>query len=104
MSIKTNSGASAPPIVRALCNMEDIVATIIVMIAFRFAVICYFLESHRNYFGSPSLFVGIVGILGFLVTHGFDITGSFNIGTAIGFFFLDIYLGLKRPIPKRRRK
>jgi len=75
--------------------MENVISVFICMLAFRFAVMCYWLPLHKNYFGLPSICVGIFAILWTVITEGISVTGNYNIGTVLGFFFLDIYLGLK---------
>lgn len=73
--------------------LNDIFACIITAFFLRIVVLAFLPSIHKvgSVYWNFSGLVGIVGILSFIFTSGFYVSPNFNIGTAIGFFMLDIY-------------
>lgn len=85
--------------------LEDIVACAIAMWMFRFiiSVLLPVIHGPKSEYWEVSAGVGIVGIIFFVITQGIYVNENYNIGTAIGFFWMDMYRGglgyyMKKPL------
>lgn len=76
--------------------LEHIIATAITMFVFRLLIFALLPSVHAkdSLYWDVSAVVGVVGIIGFIFQSGFYVNENYNIGTPIGFFFIDILKGL----------
>jgi hypothetical protein len=86
--------------------LSDIFACIITAFFLRIVVLAFFPSIHKvgSVYWNFSGLVGVVGILGFIFTSGLYVSQNFNIGTAIGFFMLDIYGSMSPSLLFTKRK
>lgn len=75
--------------------LGHIIACGIIMWGFRVGIIIFTPQIHskKSNYWNFSAAVGVIGILGFLYMDGIYVNENYNIGTAIGFFWPDLYRG-----------
>jgi hypothetical protein len=87
-------------------KMENVMTSAVVGLLLRLIVMGYFSKANgaKSEYWSVSVYVGIFGILAFVFTEGVHFEEGVNIGTALGFFGVDILIGLKQKTEKLAKK